>query len=230
MLRLRRRSIFNSVQQHSKLCAATNTCHQTRSRRGLSLAEVAVSTSLVGLLLVTSLQTNAFVAQHSQLTGNHVRAAVLCEEMLAEIMPLPVECSAGCTSGSSSDRQEFQYVEDYDGWSASPPEHKSGNTIPNLTGWSRSVSVTAIDPDTRLNHTNGLLRRIVVTVTCPDDETTQATGFVVMPPRDEDPEPIGYDVVNSLELRIEGGSMNGLTSVAPSHRATISATADALDD
>lgn len=230
MPRMQRKRILSDADGFSKLYAVSDTCRRAKSRSGLSLAEVSVSTLLVGLLLVTSLQTNAFVAQHSQLTRDHVRAAILCEEMLAEIMPLPVECSEGCASGASTSRQEFQYVDGYDGWNASPPEDKSGVAISDLSGWSRSVSVTAIDPETRLEDTNGILRRITVTVTCPDGETTEAIGFAVVPPRDEDPEPIAYDVVNSLELRIEVGSASGLTSVAPSHNATLSVTADASSD
>ena len=38
-------------------------------------------------------------------------------------------------------------VDDYDGWSASPPEDKNGNPLVGFDDWGRSVSVEWVNPD-----------------------------------------------------------------------------------
>ncbi|MEZ6090253.1 MAG: hypothetical protein R3C05_19940 [Pirellulaceae bacterium] len=192
-------------------------------RTGLSMAEVTVCTALVGLLVVTALQTNAFVVRTSHQSNDHIHAAALCEELLSEIVPLPVNNPDGSVPSDAayaSDRSDFECVVAYDGWSASPPETKTGATLTEFASWTRGVVVTAVDPDTLLPSTNSPLHRVTVTVTRPDFSTVQASAMVVAPPRPDDPLATDVHRMHSLTLRIGGGSCDGLTTTMPTHQAS----------
>ena len=71
---------------------------------------------------------------------------------------------AGESGGS---RALFDDVDDYSGYTSSPPTERSGSTIPGLTGWTRSVDVAWADPLT-LGTTTAIktgLKKITVTTT-----------------------------------------------------------------
>ena len=48
--------------------------------------------------------------------------------------------------GTASPRSAFDDVDDYDSWTASPPQYRDGTTIPNRTGWRQRVVVTRVTP------------------------------------------------------------------------------------
>ena len=53
----------------------------------------------------------------------------------------------GRESGESGgDRTDWDDVDDYDGWSASPPQDKDGTVAGNRAGWARNVAVVWVDP------------------------------------------------------------------------------------
>jgi hypothetical protein len=58
-------------------------------------------------------------------------------------------------------------VDDYDGWSASPPQLADGTTMPDLAGWTRSVHVTRADPldVSQASGAESGIKRITVQVT-----------------------------------------------------------------
>ena len=152
--------------------------------RGFTLVEAAISIGLVSVLLVAALNTvgSARIGQHNTLARG--RGHLLAEDLMAEIMrqsyadpedvgsvdlrdgsPIPsvMTIDSGEQGGS---RTDFDDVDDYNGWTATPPEEKGGKDYPNLTGWTRSVSVERLDPTTRsLSPASELgLKRITVTV------------------------------------------------------------------
>jgi hypothetical protein len=51
---------------------------------------------------------------------------------------IPIQKDPGEIDGS---RAAFDDVDDYDGWSATPPEYKDGTEMGKLQGWARSVAV-----------------------------------------------------------------------------------------
>src|SRR2546430_17477845 len=63
-------------------------------------------------------------------------------------------------------RASWNDVDDYNGWTESPPQTKAGNVIVDFTGWTRSVVVDWIDPTTLLPTTNANtgIKRVTVTV------------------------------------------------------------------
>jgi hypothetical protein len=46
----------------------------------------------------------------------------------------------GKESGETT-RSQFDDVDDYDGWTESPPKNRAGTDLAGFTGWSRSVTV-----------------------------------------------------------------------------------------
>lgn len=116
-------------------------------RRGLSLMEVVLSTLLVGVVLVGALRRAGAVIVGRMQSGEDVRAALLAQELLAEIVVEPYEDEGGApvfgreAGESDGDRKDFDDVDDYHGWSKSPPETHDGKEYTDLDGWQRDVTV-----------------------------------------------------------------------------------------
>ncbi|MCH8030680.1 MAG: LamG domain-containing protein [Bacteroidetes bacterium] len=51
------------------------------------------------------------------------------------------------TGEDTGDRSRFDDIDDYHGWSASPPQEKDGTTMSHLTGWEREVVVLYVQDD-----------------------------------------------------------------------------------
>ena len=71
---------------------------------------------------------------------------------MAEILQQPYSDPDGSTgfgreSGeSASPRSAFDDVDDYDAWTASPPQYSNGTTIPDRTNWRQRVAITRVVP------------------------------------------------------------------------------------
>jgi len=78
------------------------------------------------------------------------------------------------------ERSDYDDVDDYDGWSAGPPEHPDGTAMDGYTGYVRSVVVTNVDDATlTTSQTDGSTesKRIVVTVTRNGKLRARLTGY-----------------------------------------------------
>jgi hypothetical protein len=148
----------------------------SRRRHGLTQLEVVIASLLVGLVLVAAmralpgvLQTRTTAAQLRD--GNH-----LAEQLLTEIIQSPYEdpeepgSPLGLdTAEGSSNRADWDDVDDYHTYSQSPPQDKAGNDITEYTGWTREVTVEYLDPadpQTTIVTDQGL-KRILVRATSP---------------------------------------------------------------
>lgn len=159
------------------------------TRRGLSLAEVVVSTMLTGVLLTAALRTVGTAARSSLASAQMVDAMTLARQLLDEITVLPYEDpnqgpEFGPESGESDKqrvREGFDDVDDYRDWEESPPRHRDGTPIPGYVGWSREVEVEKVDPETfsvRSDLDSDLgLRRVTVTVTPPSGESRSVSAY-----------------------------------------------------
>ena len=121
-------------------------------RRGLSLAEVAVSNLLVGVLLVAALRSSGSTLLTQRVIADMSRGAWLVDALVAEIQlqtymePGLSISSIGREGGESGgSRSTYDDFDDYDGWSDSPPQNKDGTAIANLSGWQRKVSVVWVN-------------------------------------------------------------------------------------
>lgn len=120
-------------------------------RRALSLIEVVASTMIVGMMAVATLNALGAATKSSDNIGNRAIAAGLADELMSEILQQPYSDPDGTTgfgreSGESSTRTAFDDVDDYDGWTASPPKYRDGTTIPDRTNWRQRVTVSRVVP------------------------------------------------------------------------------------
>ncbi len=161
--------------------------HQFENRKGLSLLEVSISTLLVAVLMITSLKCVGAVIRGRVMTAKYVQAEQLAQEMMTEIMRKPYQDSflplfglelleVGSINGP---RSNYDDVDDYNGWSASPPKDRSNTPIANTTGWQRQVSVAWVsksNPAQVLIYETGLKR---ITVTVKYNGTTRAQSVAL---------------------------------------------------
>ena len=121
-------------------------------RRGLSMVEATISVVIVGGMLVAALGTVGAVARVQQRVTNSGRGFPLAQQLMSEIMQLSYEepedtpaFGRELAEGAAS-RADFDDIDDYYDWSASPPQEKDGTALPDLDGWNRSVTVERVDP------------------------------------------------------------------------------------
>lgn len=171
-------------------------------RYGISLAEVSICTVLVGMLLVTSLQTTLFVTRHRELENDQMRASLLADQLLEEVMCLPVD-DPDTDETAGTNRSTFDNVGDYYNWISTPPQTKDGTVIPGLANWKRGIRITSIDPSNLTVASDSELHRITVVVARPDGSVTTAIGLVTGDPRPRDPLPASRDVARSITLTLE---------------------------
>lgn len=120
--------------------------------RGLTLVEVVASTMIVGMLAVATLNSLGAATRSADSIGNRAIAAGLADELLSEISQQPYsdpDGSAvfGTESGeSSTPRSAFDDVDDYNSWTALPPQYRDGTTIPDRANWRQRVTITWVVP------------------------------------------------------------------------------------
>jgi prepilin-type N-terminal cleavage/methylation domain-containing protein len=141
-----------------------------RMRSGFSLIEVAVSSILVGSILVAALGTVGAVMRFRSSTSDSVRAALLAADLLAEIQNQPYADpnqtpAFGKESGETA-RSQFDDVDDYDTWAESPPKNRAGTNLTGFTGWARSVTVVRAQRSAPMQNAGSDegLKRIRITV------------------------------------------------------------------
>lgn len=142
-------------------------------RRGLSLMEVSISTLLMGFLLTASMKSMTQISSSSQIAQDRIKAQTLAEGLMAEILQQsykdPNQTPAfGLETGESASpgRTGFDDVDDYTFLSESSPKNRSGTTIANLSGWTRTTTIVYLSPTdyTTTSNTDQNVKRITVTV------------------------------------------------------------------
>jgi len=121
-------------------------------RSAFSLVEAVVSLVVVAVMLAAALSvtTAAKVGQFKLAEGQI--AQHLAESMMAEILQQNYQEPSGMgvfgpeIGEPSGARVNFDDVDDYHNWSASPPQHNDGTVMANLAGWRRRVIVERVDP------------------------------------------------------------------------------------
>jgi Tfp pilus assembly protein PilV len=119
---------------------------------GFSLVEVVMSSLIVGGMLLAALNTVTAAKKAEQDNLDRVKGAHLAQGLIAEILSLEyAEPDGGTTLGKDSGetvRNTFDDVDDYSGWTESPPANINGVTLVGMTGWSTSVVVNWATADT----------------------------------------------------------------------------------
>jgi len=144
-------------------------------RRAVHMIEVAVSMVIVSVILLTAMNMVGAAGQSTRSMTDRGTGHLLAEQLMAEIMAQAYE-EPDAPPGSfgnedfedvTKDRSYYDDADDYDRWSAMPPEYKDGTAVPGYAGWGRQVDVDWVQPtDTRqIAAGNTGIKRIVVTVT-----------------------------------------------------------------
>lgn len=147
--------------------------HQPKTNTAFSLAETVVSVALVGGLLVVALNTVGDATLGRQKLGDRGRGQLLAQDLMTEILrqsyedPDDTPTFGPETSESTGSRAGFDDVDDYTGWSASPPQKKDGAGTSDGPAWQRSVTVeyVAVNDLTTVVESDQGVKRITVTVT-----------------------------------------------------------------
>jgi MSHA pilin protein MshD len=163
------------------------------ARRGLTLIEGVVSMLIMSVLLVAALNTVGVSQISLKKMGDRSRGVLLAQQLMAEILRQDYEepddvpgFGREASEDSAGGRARYDDVDDYNGWTAMPPEYKDGSEIPNLPGWRRKVAVTWANP-TNLAQSygaEGQTKRIAVAVTRNDVPVAElvAVKTVGLPP------------------------------------------------
>lgn len=122
------------------------------ARRAFTIVEATISTIVVAVMLVAALNTVGASRMTQHRAALVSRAQLLAEALLAEVLQQRYEEPEGTPAFGreagelATTRAAWDDVDDYDGWSASPPTEKDGTVLANATGWKRTVTVARIDP------------------------------------------------------------------------------------
>ena len=140
-----------------------------------SLVEAVVSITIVSVMLVAALNSVGAARTGQYKIAERSRGLLLAQDLLAEILQHGyTDPEDGVNSftlraakvGNGS-RILWLDVDDFDGWSASPPQRADGTEMSDLQEWERTVEVVWVDP-WNLSQTAGEnrgIKRITVTVT-----------------------------------------------------------------
>lgn len=159
------------MRVNPRISSAPSVVSRPRKRRwAFSLIEVAVSSILVGSILVAAMNTTGAVLRFRASTSDAARAALLAADLLAEIQDLPYADPnqtpiLGRESGETT-RAQFDDADDYANWTESPPTTRAAAAIDGLTGWQRSVAVVFVQRAApgQVSATDEGLKRITITI------------------------------------------------------------------
>lgn len=153
------------------------TTNRSTKRMGFSLMEVVVSTLVVTLVLIGAMNCVTDSMRSRDSLSRQVRAELLAQDLLTEILSRPYEDNTSPTFGPESGepsifadrtRSTFDDVDDYWGWSASPPEDIDGLALDGVgSEWRRSVQVSFVkrdDPNALLYFSTEDMKKLVVHV------------------------------------------------------------------
>lgn len=118
-----------------------------KKKLGFSQIEVAVSSVIVGTLMVASLTVIAASRRSQVFESNRVRGLAIANAMMSEIAQMPLrdpscDCGFGLEAGeSTATRLNHDDVDDYRGWVDSPAKSKSGLALTGYSDLSRKIEV-----------------------------------------------------------------------------------------
>lgn len=187
---------------------------RANGRRGYTLVEVAVSTLIMGVLVVGALNVVGSSVKTQRVAATGLDAPALGHQLMAEILALPYEdpdeptTSIGLDTGESNiTRVDFDDLDDYDGWSRIPPEAKDGTPLPNVSDWQRQAAVQYFDPSTGgTTPTDTGVKLITVTIVPPTGLNFELNALRSKWGALQQSSPIDATLVTSLDGELQIGS------------------------
>ncbi|MFH1747140.1 MAG: PKD domain-containing protein [Planctomycetota bacterium] len=121
----------------------------------MSLVEATLSIMIVGTMLVAALNTVGAARMTRQRMCAQNLGTLLAQDLMSEILAQdyadadygPDSFGLGADEIGDGSRALFEDVDDYDNWSASPPQYQDGTEISGLDDWGRSVEVDWVSSD-----------------------------------------------------------------------------------
>jgi hypothetical protein len=186
------------------------------------LVEVVVSTLLVGVLLVASTKTVGAVFRTRRVNAGLTEREVLAWQLMAKILTaryedpeetvVPIGDPANPLGRESGEGNapygSFDDVDDYLGWSRNPPENGDGFALGGYDGYTRSVDIQRVQPDTlqvsAANETGAKL--ILVTVTPPVGDPVVLKALRSRFGAVEQPPMVDTTFVTFMEGKLQTGS------------------------
>jgi type II secretory pathway pseudopilin PulG len=158
-----------------------------RARAGFSLLEASMAILMVGLLMTAALRSVGASKKRESDTADRLLgrqlAAGLMNEILLQAYEEPV---AGVTiqfgpetGETTGNRSLFDDVDDYRGWTASPPTDRNGMAINGFSNWSHSVAVAWANPTTYAETSQSYtdLKKITVSVSKNGKPTASVVSY-----------------------------------------------------
>lgn len=119
-------------------------------RRGITLVEVVLSSLVLSFVATGAMRLLVAVVDRRESAVRDSTGSQLAEQMLAEAMARPFETPTAARNaefGRSASEAgaagwgTFDDCDDFDAWSATPPELGDGTALSGLDGWTRRASV-----------------------------------------------------------------------------------------
>lgn len=122
----------------------------TPSRSGLALIEAVVSMVVLSIMLVAALNAVGASRLGQLWNADHLKGLSLASDLMTEIMdksyadPDEIPLFGPEASELLTGRPAFDDVDDYAGFSESPPKDRSGAALSGLTTWVREAAVVLV--------------------------------------------------------------------------------------
>ena len=145
------------------------------------MVEAAFAVAITGVLLTAALTTFGTIARTRQVDAERRLAYPLAQQLMAEVLQAYfVDPGPAPTFGpeAGETRATYDDVDDYNGWTESPPATRAGIVLAGYTGWTRAVAVAYVSPASlATSATATTLKRVTVTVTAPSGKTYTLIGL-----------------------------------------------------
>lgn len=192
----------------------------------MTLIEASISLVVVGLVVTTSLQLLASSVSNRAREETLRRGDGIARLLLAEILQLPYQDPDAATrtfgietDENVSDRRTFDDIDDYDKFAETRLAYRDGTWIPDVTGWSRSVTVRLVSPaePDRTVATDEGIREVRVTATGPDGNRTVLVALVSTDGTASHPPGAGGDFLTWIGVEISGREAGKETVMSATH-------------
>lgn len=149
------------------------------------MVETVVCVVVLGLMLTAAMRVASASSMSQLKASERVTGRLLADGLLAEILALSYADTSGTpvfgreTGESSGSKQNYSDVDDFHGWSETPPQDRSGAAIEGMPGWKRQVSVVWVQvPDvSSVSAVETGAKRVTVTVTKDGRPIATAVGI-----------------------------------------------------
>lgn len=200
-------------------------------RRGLTLAEVTISTFLVGMLMVAALRSVGSAARSWIAAADAADGHALAQQLLAEVVALPYEDAeqagnfgpeAGEILGAGV-RTALDDVDDYKDCTDSPPKAADGTPLAGFELWQRTADVQKVhDGDHSVRNDKSAdkgIRLITVTATSPAGQSTVLQTYRSVSVDPWQPQGTAQQLVNWVGITLQAGDADAVTGgvALPNH-------------